>query len=144
MDLLDNSKGPTGFFQSGSFSAHPITMAAGLATLQQLTPEAFDHLNKLGDYLSSNLNKMFSEENFPAQSVNLGSVFSIYFTDKKLRNYRDLTQTDKGLANKLFLGLLEEGYFLSYTLTMCCLSLPMEIFQIDGLIKAIQKTIKKI
>ena len=51
MDLLDNSRGTTGFSQSGTFSAHPVTMAAGLATLRQLTPKAFAHLNGLGERL---------------------------------------------------------------------------------------------
>ena len=43
MDLLDTSQGSTGFFQSGTFSGHPVVMAAGLATLERLR----DGLNDL-------------------------------------------------------------------------------------------------
>ena len=42
MDLLDGTgQGRGGVFQSGTFSAHPVVMAAGLATLQQLTSDAY-------------------------------------------------------------------------------------------------------
>ena len=68
MDLLDGTRGSTGFFQSGTFSAHPITMAAGLATLKQLTPEAFDHLNGLADRLRTGLNELFAREKCRSES----------------------------------------------------------------------------
>ena len=41
MDLTDNSAGPARVFQSGTHSGHALAMAAGRATLEQLTPEAF-------------------------------------------------------------------------------------------------------
>ena len=94
MDLLDGTRGSTGFFQSGTFSAHPTTMAAGLATLKQRTPEAFVHMNELGDRLTAGLNELFAGENIAAKAVNTGSVFSIHFTSEDLVNYRSLARTD--------------------------------------------------
>ena len=143
MDLLDSSKPGTGFSQSGTFSAHPLAMAAGLAMLQQLTPEACAHLNRLGNHLITGLNQMFSKEGIVAQAVNTGSVFSIYFGNSALRNYRDLAVTDDSLLTPTFLALLEEGYFLGHTLGMCALSLPMEQRHIDGLIRATNRAIHK-
>jgi glutamate-1-semialdehyde 2,1-aminomutase len=143
MDLLDSSKGPTGFAQSGTFSAHPVTMAAGLAMLKRLTPEAFDHLNCLNDRLCKGLNDLFSRQGIVGQAVGVGSVFSIYFVDGELKNYRDLARNDGAKAFRVFMALLEEGYFLGHSLGMCCLSLPMEESHIDGLIEATRKAIEK-
>ena len=143
MDLLDNSKPPSGFSQSGTFSAHPLAMAAGLAMLRELTPQACDHLNRLGDRLTSGLNEMFARKGIVAQCVNTGSVFSIYFSDRELRNYRDMTTVDGSLVSPTFLALLEEGYFLGHTLGMCCLSLPMTDEDIDGLIEATGRAIAR-
>ena len=143
MDLLDSSKGPTGFAQSGTFSAHPVTMAAGLAMLKGLTPEAFGHLNCLNDRLCKGLNDLFSRQGIVAQAVGVGSVFSIYFVDGELKNYRDLARSDGAKAFRVFMALLEEGYFLGHSLGMCCLSLPMEESHIDGLIEATRKAIEK-
>ena len=143
MDLLDSSKGPTGFAQSGTFSAHPVTMAAGLAMLKRLTPEAFDHLNCLNDRLCKGLNNLFSRQGIVAQAVGVGSVFSIYFVDGELKNYRDLARSDGAKAFRVFMALLEEGCFLGHSLGICCLSLPMEESHIDGLIEATRKAIEK-
>ena len=144
MDLLDSSRGPTGFFQSGSFSAHPVTMAAGLATLRELTPSAFAHLNRLADRLTTGLSDLFARRGFPALAVNAGSVFSIYFIEGKLETYRDLARADRVLSHQVFLALLQEGYFLNHTLTMCALSLPMEDRHITGLIAAVEKVMDKV
>ncbi len=143
MGLFDTSKGPTGFSQSGTFSAHPVTMTAGLTMLRELTPEAFDHLNRLGDRLCSGLNALFSRQGIVAQAVGVGSVFSIYFVDGEIRNQRDLARSDGARAFRVFLALLEEGYFLGHTLSMCCLSLPTEESHIDGLIEATEKAIER-
>ena len=48
MNLFDSSGEPTGFFQSGTFSAHAVVMAAGLATLQQLTPSGVRAPERIG------------------------------------------------------------------------------------------------
>lgn len=144
MDLLDPSQRPTGFFQSGSFSANPITMAAGLATLRELTPSAFDHLNGLADRLTTGLNNLFVRLGVHAQAVNTDSVFSIYFVEGKLETYRDLARANQTLSHRVFLALLQEGYFLSPTLTMCALSLPMEEGHITGLVSAMEKALHKV
>ena len=144
MDLLDSSRGPTGFFQSGSFSAHPMTMAAGLATLRELTPSAFAHLNRLADRLTTGLNDLFARRGVRAQAVNSGSVFSIYFIEGKLETYRDLARADRALSHQVFLALLQEGYFLNHTLTMCALSLPMEDRHITGLVAATEKALDRV
>lgn len=138
MDLFDTSQGPTGFFQSGTFSGHPIVMAAGLATIQQLTPAAFEHLNTLGDRLRTDLNELFASRGIAAQAVGIGSLFSIYCTAQPLVNYRSgARHNNSAMAHQLFLSLLNQGYFLSQGLIMNALSLPMENKHVDGLIEAV-------
>ena len=141
MDLLDNTHENTGFSQSGTFSGHPVVMAAGLATLKQLTPEVFAHLNELGNQLCHGLNDLFFRKNVSAQAINIGSVFSIHFTGEVLTNYRSLARTNKEMTHRLFLSLLEQGYFLSHGLSMNAISSPMNPVHIDGLIEAIGKIV---
>ena len=143
MDLLDNTKKSTGFNQSGTFSANPMTMTAGLATLEQLTAEAFEHLNSLGDRLRAGLNELFARKSITARVVGPGSLFGIYFTDADLTNYRSLMRTDADLAHRVFLALLELGVHLGLGLGMCSLSLPMDAGHIDGLIDAVEKAYER-
>lgn len=140
MDLLDPTAGK-GFGQSGTFSAHPVTMAAGLATLRQLTPDAIDYLNGLGQRLRDGLNDLFAQRHIAAQAVGVGSLFSIHFSAEPVTTYRRLAATDKGMARRFFLALLEEGYYLSPNLTMSALSLAMDPYHVDGLIQATSRAI---
>ena len=141
MNLFDNSGEPTGFFQSGTFSAHAVVMAAGLATLQQLTPSAFAHLDMLGARLRAGFSELAARIDIPFQAVVLGSLFSVYFTDEPLIDYRSLAGNDGGMAHRVFLSLLNQGYFLSQGLGMNALSLPMQEAHIDGLLLAFEEAI---
>ena len=136
MSLLDNTLGPTGFFQSGTFSAHPLAMVAGLATLEQLTPEAFKRLNRLGERLYTGLRNLFRDRGVDAQVVGLGTVFSIYFTDKEAVNYRNMATADAEITHSVFLSLLQQGYILSPNISMNSLSLALNESHVDGLIEA--------
>lgn len=139
MNRFDSSRGPTGFFQSGTFSGHPVAMAAGLATMKQLTPDVFAHLNRLGNRLIDGLNGLFSEREVDARAVGVGSLFSIHFSDERMLNYRHLARTDKEAAHRLLLGLIEQGYFLGNGLLMCAVSVPMDESHVDGLIEAVDR-----
>jgi glutamate-1-semialdehyde 2,1-aminomutase len=136
MDLLDGTRGPTGFFQSGTYSGHPLVMAAGMATLSQLTPAAFDHMNELTQRLCDGIERQLQRLGVGGKAVHNGSVFSIYFTDGELTDYRSLARCDKKRAQPVFLALLERGYFLSHNLGMNALSLPTQVEHVDGLIEA--------
>ena len=144
MELLDGTKTDSGFFQSGSFSGHPLGMAAGLATLQQLTTEAFAHLETLSERLCNGLNGLFEEEAFEAQAVHNGAVFSIHFTRDELVNYRSIAGANKAMSYPIFLTLLEEGYLLSYAMAMNSISLPTQESDIDGLIEAFGRAIRNL
>ena len=141
MDRFDSSRGPTGFFQSGTFSGHPVAMAAGLATLKQLTPDVFSHLNRLGERLRQGLSLLFSVRNVDAAAVGVGSLFSIHFSCDEMLNYRHLAGTDKAAAHDLLLGLIEEGYYLGNGLVMCAVSAPMDEGHVDGLIEAVGRVV---
>ncbi len=144
MDLLDPMNKVSGFGQSGTFSAHPLGMAAGHATLQQLTPEAFAHLESLGERLCSGLNNLFAEENVEAQAVRDGSIFSIHFTKEELLNYRTMTRMNRAMTYPIFLSLVADGYYLGAGLGMLSISLPTQESHIDGLIEAVQRALQRL
>jgi len=116
-------------------------MAAGLAALKELTPDAFAHLNGLGERLRNGLEERMGRKGVAVRVACTGSVFSIHFTDEEVVNYRSLTRTDKQLAYRVFLVLLEQGYLLNAGLAMCALSLPMDTGHVDGLIDAVASAV---
>lgn len=144
MELLDSTGRQQGrLFQSGTFSAHPVVMAAGLATLQQLTADAYAHLDRLGVRLRDGLASLFSHKRIPVQVVGLGSLFGIHFLEGEIRNYRDLVQKDTATAYNFFLSLLGQGFFLTSNLDFNALSLPMKERHVDELIAATERAVEQ-
>ena len=143
MDLLDPARGQ-GSGQSGTYSAHPVTMAAGLATLRALTPDAVAHLNALAERLVAGLDAMFARRAFAAAAFNAGSVFGVRFgAGGAPCSYRAALGSDQELTRRVFLSLLEQGYYLPAGLTMASLSTPMQPAHVDGLVAAFERAVEE-
>lgn len=68
-------------FQSGTFSGHPVTMAAGLATLEFIAEnDVYDHVNDLGRQLRSGLTDLVTDRAPEYTVVGTDSMFKVLFT----------------------------------------------------------------
>ena len=68
-------------FQSGTFSGHPVTMAAGLATLEYAADhDVYDELSTLGDRLRTGLIDIVADTAPSYTVVGRGSMFKILFS----------------------------------------------------------------
>src|SRR5262249_7608218 len=61
MAVLDPSRGAPPAPHGGTFNANPVTMAAGLASMEMLTPEAFGRFEELGAKLRASLDACFTQ-----------------------------------------------------------------------------------
>jgi glutamate-1-semialdehyde 2,1-aminomutase len=67
-------------FQSGTFSGHPVTMAAGLATLEFCAEEdVYEHVNALGEQLREGLTDIVAERAPEYSVVGTDSMFKVVF-----------------------------------------------------------------
>jgi glutamate-1-semialdehyde 2,1-aminomutase len=131
-----------GYFQSGTFSGHPVSLTAGLATLQQLTPEAYARIEDLANHVRAGLNDLFRRRGFVAQAIGLGAIWSVYLTRNELVDYRSLARIGKtDLARAIFLGLLVEGIYLSHGLTFNLCSAAMGEAETATLLAAFEKVL---
>ena len=144
MELMNGIDGPARVFQSGTHSGHALALAAGKATIQQLTPEVFAHINGLTEKLCEGIEAEFERAGIAGTTVRSGSVFSVYFTAEEVRDYRSLARCDKELNLPVFLSLLNQGYFLSHTLGMNAPSLPTQTEDVDGLIAAFGQALAEV
>ena len=68
-------------FQSGTFSGHPVTMAAGLETLRYAAEnDVYDHVNGLADRLRSGLQDILEDRAPEYTVVGTDSMFKVIFT----------------------------------------------------------------
>ena len=70
----------------GTFSANPISATAGLATLEQLTPQTYAKIKGLTSFFLNELNQAFQNNNIDFHADGSGSINRIYFTDQKIKN----------------------------------------------------------
>jgi len=118
-----------------------VAMAAGLATLKELTVEAFQSLEQLGECLADGLSQVAVRHELPLSWVVSGSLFSLYFAEHPPRGYRDLAGCHREWNALLFHQLIERGYYLSHSLAMNAFSLAMEPGDVQGLITAIDESL---
>ena len=68
-------------FQAGTFSGHPVTMAAGLETLRFAAEnDVYDHVDALGEQLRSGLTDIVEDQAPGYTVVGTDSMFKVVFT----------------------------------------------------------------
>ena len=109
---------------AGTFNANPITMSAGIATMEQLAEPVYAGLNARGDRLRDAAQTLGVRYQVPLYVSGIGSMFKIHFSEAPVRCYRDTLQTSTLLHTALFLFGMNRGVFLSEG-GRCCLSVPI-------------------
>jgi glutamate-1-semialdehyde 2,1-aminomutase len=135
-DVYDARTGGPKLYQGGTFTGHPLTLAAGIATIEELPPEVYERLNALGEALRHRLLQLFERRGAPATVTGIGSLFNIHMTAEPVRTFRETRQANSALQQALFLSLLNEGVIIAPR-GMACLSTAMGEAEIDAFALAV-------
>lgn len=98
----------------GTFSANPLSMTAGLATLDFLkkNPGVYSKIDRLGTAVRKGLGKIFSDHGVPCEITGRGSIFMPHFGRKVVRDADDVATSDKSALYRYHLALMaEHGIF---------------------------------
>lgn len=90
MQVFDLSNGPARVEHVGTYNGNPMTMAAGLACMQQMTPAAYDRLAALGDRARNGLREALKIAGLKGQVLGQGSLLALAFNDRPFRNFREM------------------------------------------------------
>jgi len=142
MQVFDHTTGAR-VHHGGTYNANPVTTVAGLATMQQLTPEAYARLDDLGDHLRASLREMLARRHTPAQVFGRGSLFSVRLTDRPLQNFRDVQRhiASQPIYRTICHGMLANGILMSQRGILGCLSTPMDTRHLDTFVAALDRTL---
>lgn len=132
--------------QSGTFTANPVAMVAGAASLDLLPQEEIERLNALGDRARGTINEAFQIAEVDGSVTGEGSLLFIHPSSEPLTDYRShwLAHAE-GRANQLealFRRLLNHGVVIS-PIGWACLSTPMNDSHVDHLGDAILACLKE-
>ncbi|MEP6680867.1 MAG: glutamate-1-semialdehyde 2,1-aminomutase [Chloroflexota bacterium] len=68
-------------YQAGTLSGNPLVMAAGLATLEALTPSLYDQLEDYGARLEAGLTDAAAAAGVAVRIARVGSLLTVFFDD---------------------------------------------------------------
>jgi glutamate-1-semialdehyde 2,1-aminomutase len=128
---------------AGTFNANPMTLVAGEAVLQALTPPIYRRLAELGESLRQKLRRTLGGTGVPAQVTGIASLFGIHFNTRPIKNYRDVVADDAEMTKGLYTGLLNEGILLQTTCAGA-LGVMTTDTEIDTLVDAVGRVIRRL
>ena len=102
-------------YQAGTLSGNPIAMAAGIAMLTHLDshPEVYHRLEDIGNTLTNGMRENLQKLGLNYTLNHVGSMFTLFFTDKPVNNFEDAKTSDTALFGRYFQAMLKRGIYLA-------------------------------
>lgn len=135
-----NRVAPSGpVYQAGTLSGNPLAMSAGYETLKLISEdkEFYTKLNQKAGYLYEGIKENLKDLGLNYQLNSCGSMFTLFFTDKKIKEYATALMSDIKKFSKYFNSMLREGIYLPPSqFEACFISSAHSINDIESTIKA--------
>jgi glutamate-1-semialdehyde 2,1-aminomutase len=98
-------------WHSGTFNGNPLTCAAGLVSVRELTQERIDRMERLGERLAQELKKAAMAVELPFSVRRVGSLMNVFFLNEPPPP--TIARDDAKLMAEFHLAMLNHGLFLA-------------------------------
>jgi glutamate-1-semialdehyde 2,1-aminomutase len=136
MALFDPTQSGPRISHGGTYNGNPVTMIAGYAAMEMLTPQAFDRIGALGQRLRMGMAGVFETRGVSWQVTGQGSLFKLHPHPRPLVDYRSSlpTAAEQFAAEQFYLAMLGNGIVLTPDLAGA-LSTPMTEQHVDDFVE---------
>ena len=101
-------------YQAGTLSGNPISVAAGLATLDLISEDGFfESLTNKTRELVEGIEERAKRAGVPFCASHVGGMFGMYFTDRVPATYEDVMGCNRERFNRFFHAMLDQGINLA-------------------------------
>jgi glutamate-1-semialdehyde 2,1-aminomutase len=121
----------------------PICLAAGLAQMEQLTPEVHAHLDALGDRLRAGVTDLAARHGLALQVTGEGQFFGLHWTETPVTDFVSCCTSKARKVSAIVQSLCNEGYFLFYFVGTGVMSAPMTNEHVDGFVFALENALRE-
>ena len=111
-DLLELVAPAGPVYQAGTLSGHPLSMAAGLATLAQLTDDRYAALEATSTRLAEGLAVAAGDARRGVSVSQVGPLLTPFFRPAVPANGGEALESDRAAYARFFRGMLERGVLL--------------------------------
>ena len=99
-------------YQAGTLSGNPLAVAAGLTTLNHLTPQLYATLEDRAAQLEQGIRNNLDELSLPYVYQRIGSMGCLFFTSRPVRTFADAMTCDTDKFKQYFHAMLQQGVYL--------------------------------
>ena len=101
-------------YQAGTLSGNPLAMTAGYAALNYIKehPNLYNELEEKSLYLEEGINENLKRLNKKLILNRVGSMLTLFFTDKDVNDFNSAVKSDTKLYGKYFHEMLKRGIYL--------------------------------
>jgi len=96
-------------YQAGTLSGNPLSVAAGIATLELATPEVYAHLDRAADRVIADLTAALRTEGVAHSISRVGSLFGLAFMPEKPADYEQAKTQEAHRFTPFFHSMLDSG-----------------------------------
>jgi glutamate-1-semialdehyde 2,1-aminomutase len=101
-------------YQAGTLSGNPLAMSAGITTLEILrAAPPYAVLGERTAYLMAETARAAKRHNVPVQTAAIGSMFTLFFSARPVRNFEDASACDIPAFRRYFAHMLQAGMYLA-------------------------------
>jgi len=102
-----------GVYQAGTLSGNPLAMTAGIETLELLrSKKIYQELENKTSYLTENISISAEEKGIPLSINHTKGMFTLFFTEGPVRDYRTAKTSDTSRFAKFFIEMMDQGIYL--------------------------------
>lgn len=133
-----------GVYQAGTLSGNPMAVAAGIAQMQLLLEvDPWAELERRGKRFAEKIRAAAKEFNLPVQVNQIGSMFTVFFSDRPVVDTTTALACDSKMFAKFFHGMLERGvYFPPSQYETAFLSIKHTDELLDDVVEKIREVFK--
>jgi glutamate-1-semialdehyde 2,1-aminomutase len=100
-------------YQAGTLSGNPVAVAAALTTIGLLEDALYHRLDDWTGKLQDGLESILKEKGVPGVVQRVGSMWTLFFTDKdRVRSWDDAKGCDTARFGRFHAGMLSRGVYL--------------------------------
>jgi glutamate-1-semialdehyde 2,1-aminomutase len=112
-DIMDRLAPQGPVYQAGTLSGNPVAVAAGIAALDLArTTDPYPELERTAGTITDGLIEAFAGAGIDATIEQAGSMFSVFFIDRPVRNFADASAADHARYARFFHHMLGNGVYL--------------------------------